>query len=114
MALVGLGVVAQRFRGQQQTAVWISHKAARCVVSVCDLEGHVQVNGDGELCDCVVHDVTSGTPIGISANGSKGKGTLTLRRMVIERCFCAGVYAYCKAVVTVMDAPKAMVGLFCR
>ena len=71
------------------------------MVSVCDLEGHVQVNGDGELCDCVVHDAQGGP--GIFADGRHGPGTLTLRRTVVERCNSQGVRAVDKGVVTVME-----------
>ena len=105
VALVGLGVVAGTDEygedGDQQAAVWIDDAAARCVVSGCDLEGRVAVLGDGELCDCVVHDVTYGA--GIRADGMYGKGTLTLRRTVVERCASSGVFAIDKAVVTVME-----------
>ena len=102
VALVGLGVVAGTDSdGDQHMAVEIHQTAARCVVSGCDLEGRVAVCGDGELCDCVVHDVTYGA--GIYASGEDGKGTLTLRRTVVERGARHGVLAADKAVVTVME-----------
>ena len=103
VALVGLGVVAgTKSNGDLQMAVRIHEAAARCVVSGCDLEGRVAVYGDGELCDCVVHDVTYGLA-GIYADGEHGPGTLTLRRTVVERCARGGVDAINKAVVTVME-----------
>ena len=102
VALVGLGVVAGTdSSGDQQVAVDIHQAAARCVVSGCDLEGRVRVYGDGEVCDCVVHDVSYGP--GINVDGERGKGTLTLRRTVVERCASHGVRAFGKAVVTVME-----------
>ena len=102
VALVGLGVVAGTNKnGKQHLAVEIHQAAARCVVSGCDLEGRVDVYGDGEVCDCEVHDVTYGA--GITASGTDGKGTLTLRRTVVERGASTGVRAVHKAVVTVME-----------
>ena len=100
----GLGVVAGNYSdGEQQAAIRIDKKAARCMLDGCDLEGGCCVYGDAVLCNCVVHDVTYKYRAGITADGFYGKGTVTLRRTVLERCTGKGVAAYNKAIVTEME-----------